>query len=341
MSYFGIDLHQNNFVVCRMEANEQVTFKGTFDASPAGVEAFKKQLSTEDQIAVEATTNTTWFCDQVRNHVAEVVVVNSREFKVIAKSVNKTDMHDSKRLAFFLLKGMLPRCREMTQEQQDLKALSKARDQLVTSRTKCINKIHTLHVQNGIKLKNESLTSATNLNALDLSSVNQSHQVILNLMRKEILHLNGLIRELDKIIEEQASSHEGYDGLTSIKGVGTNTAAVILSTAGNIKDFVSSKKFCAYFGLVPSVSQSNSTQHNGRITKKGCKLARKALVQCTLTVIQESPELRAFYEGVKRRRGSGRAIIATARKLLEVMYDVLKTGKIYTDFPKNQYYYPN
>ena len=81
MSYFGIDLHQNNFVVCRMEANEQVTFKGTFDASPAGVEAFKKQLSTEDQIAVEATTNTTWFCDQVRNHVAEVVVVNSREFK--------------------------------------------------------------------------------------------------------------------------------------------------------------------------------------------------------------------------------------------------------------------
>ena len=339
MSYIGIDLHPNNIVICKMEADQQITSRATYPVSPEGIAEFKKTLTPEDEIAVEATTNSTWFCHQVREHVARVVVVNTRAFKLITKSMKKTDKNDAKLLAYCLLKDMLPACRDKTQDQEDLKALTMARDQHVRARTTCINKITDLHVRNAIAVEG-SLKSKKNLEMLDLSSVNKSHQIILDSMRKEIIHLNGLIRDLDNAIEDLADKQKGFDGLTSISGVGPNTAAVVLSTVGDIKDFPNKKTLSSYIGLVPGIMQSGSTIRYGRITKRGCLLTRKALVQCVFQVIKSSPEFAEFYYQLKRRRGSGRAIIATARKLLEEMYDVLKTGKVYTNFAKKEYIYP-
>ena len=340
MYYIGIDLHHNNFVMCLMKENEEVIHSGTFPVSPEGIAAFLKNVSPEDKIAVEATTNSFWFCEQVRDQVSEVVLVTSRQFKALSSSVKKTDKNDAKLLAFHLMKGTLPRCREKTREELDLKALVLARNQYVESCTTCYNKIHNLYVQNGIKLKKASLSSKKNLLALDLSSINLVHHAILESERTVILQLKTVIRQLDKIIEDHASKHKGYDDLIQIKGVGTNSAANFLSTTGDINDFPTKKQYCAYFGTVPEVHKSNQSHRHGRITKKGCKVARKSLVQCTLVVIKEVREFRLIYENLKRRRGHNRAIIATARKLLELIYDVLKTGRPYTDFLKDPYHYP-
>ena len=340
MYYIGIDLHHNNFVMCQMKENEEVLHTGTFPVSPEGIAAFLKCVSPEDKIAVESTTNSFWFCEQVRDHVADVALVNTRQFKVLTSSVKKTDKNDAKLLAYHLMKGTLPRCREKTREQLDLKALTLARDQHIESRTTCYNKIYNLYVQNGMKLKKASLASKKNLQALDLSSINPVHQAILETERTVILQLNEVIRQLDKVIEDHASKQKGYDDLIQIKGVGTNSAANFLSTTGDINDFPNKKQYTAYFGVVPEVYQSNQSHRHGRITKKGCKVTRKALVQCTLVVIKEVREFRLIYEDLKRRRGHNRAIIATARKLLELIYDVLKTGRPYTDFLKDPYHYP-
>ena len=340
MSYLGIDLHPYNFVVCKMEANEQITSRATYSVTPEGLAEFKKTLSPEDQIAVEATTNSSWFVRQIGDYVAKVIVVNTRQFKVLTKSVKKTDKNDAQLLAYYLLKDMLPACRMKTPEQEDLKAVSMARDQHVSARTSCLNKINNIFIRSGCPLKNVNLKSKKVLEALDFSSFSRTQQVILESMRKEIIHLNGLIYDLEKEIEELSSIQKGYDELKSISGVGTITIAIVLSTVGNINDFDNVKQLLSYLGVVPGVIQSSSSIRYGRITKKGCPLTRKLLVQCALQVIKESPEFAQFYYRMKQMKGSGRAIIATARKLIEVMYDVLKTGKIYTNFAKNEYYIP-
>ncbi|MEO0831025.1 MAG: hypothetical protein AAFY03_11290, partial [Pseudomonadota bacterium] len=46
-----------------------------------------------------------------------------------------------------------------------------------------------------------------------------------------------------------------------------------------------------------------------------------------------SSYLNTFYQRIKHRRGAGKAIIATARKLLAIIYDTLKNGWIFEDFP--------
>ena len=87
---------------------------------------------------------------------------------------------------------------------------------------------------------------------------------------------------------------------------------------------VNEKKLFAYFGIIPRVSNSNESVHHGRITKQGNKLARTTLVQCTLVAIRYSPYLKAFYDKLKSKKGSGKAIIATAKKLLGIIYNTLK-----------------
>ena len=49
-----------------------------------------------------------------------------------------------------------------------------------------------------------------------------------------------------------------------------------------------------------------------------------------------SPYLKGFYDRIRARRGSGKAIIATARKLLAIIYDTLKNGWVFEDFTQFQ-----
>lgn len=80
------------------------------------------------------------------------------------------------------------------------------------------------------------------------------------------------------------------------------------------------------------VRNSGESVRQGRITKQGSKLGRTTLVQCTLIAIRYSPYLRRFYDKLKKKKGSGKAIIATARKLLGIIYLVLKENLIFEDF---------
>ena len=108
---------------------------------------------------------------------------------------------------------------------------------------------------------------------------------------------------------------------------------MLLSVIGNVNDFEDADKLAAYVGIIPKVRQSNETDNRGRITKRGNKLARTTLVQCTLIAIRYSGYLNTFYRRIRERRGSGKAIIATARKLLSIIYDTLKNGWVFDDFP--------
>lgn len=107
----------------------------------------------------------------------------------------------------------------------------------------------------------------------------------------------------------------------------------MLSIIGDGNDFADENKLASYFGIVPTVADSNQTERHSRITKRGSKLDRLVLVLCTLMAKRFSPYLRQYYERVKGRRGSGKALIATARKFLGITYQTLKQGWVFADFP--------
>jgi len=154
-------------------------------------------------------------------------------------------------------------------------------------------------------------------------------EVIVN----QIGSLKEGIKRLDRQLSEYGRQLRGHRNLTSIKGIGDKSAAVLLSVIGDVSDFAGEDKLASYFGLVPRVANSNETIHHGRITKRGSKLGRTTLVQCTLIAVRYSPYLKNFYERLRAKKSAGKAIIATARKFLGIIYRTLKYNWMFADFP--------
>ena len=150
---------------------------------------------------------------------------------------------------------------------------------------------------------------------------------------EQIRSLNHSIAELEKVIEREGQKLKGHNNLTSIKGIGSLGASILLSVIGDVRDFPDEGKLAAYFGIVPRIRISNESQCPGRITKRGSKLGRTALVQCALIAKRYSPYLANYYDRIRGRRGTGRAIIAVARKLLGIVYHTLKNNWVFKDFP--------
>ena len=99
MAFIGVDLHTNSFTICRPQDDGSEGLE-TFTLSASVLQVFCQSLDADDEIAVESTGDTAWFCDEIRACVGRVVVVNPRQFQVIRKSVNKTDRNDARALAF-------------------------------------------------------------------------------------------------------------------------------------------------------------------------------------------------------------------------------------------------
>lgn len=245
-----------------------------------------------------------------------------------------TDKHDARAIALFLSKDMLPEARIKSKAHVQLASLITTRDQLVKLRVSLLGKVHGMFVRHGLKVRREVLTSQAGFTR-EVAGYNWSplERAELAVIDDQLQSLHRNIKRLEKKIAAFAKTLPGYDNLISIKGIGPLSVAVMLTHIGAIEDFQNTGKLAAYFSIVPRVSQSNETNNSGHITKRGNKLARTTLVQCILIAIRYSPYLRGFYANINNRRGTGKAIIATARKLLNTIFHTLKNKWVFADFP--------
>ena len=328
--YIGIDLHRNQFTCCvRLESGRTYLSHWRLEDLPR----FVKKLRPADEVAVEITGNTRLFYDAVASHVARVFVVDSNQFRVISRSVKKTDANDARLLALYLSKGLLPEVRMKSKQQARLASLTQTRDTLVKQRSALKNKINNLLSARGLNLPKEALSSEKRL--AEILSLPFDEMVLLELrvIADQIRSLNKSIAQLEEAIAEASSELEGHASLTSIKGIGTITSAILLSVIGDVNDFADEKRLASYFGIVPRVANSNETERSGHIHKRGSKLGRTALIQSALIAASYNRYLKNFYERVKARRGAGKAIIALARKFLGIIYRTLRNKWVFEDFP--------
>jgi transposase len=328
--HIGIDLHRNKFTCCVRVENGRDYLT---DWKLEDLARFTKKLRPSDEVAVEVTGNTRLFYEAVAPHVSRVVAVDPNQFRVISQSVKKTDPNDARNLALYLEKDLLPEVWMKDKTQAQLASLTQTRDTLVKLRTSLKNKINNILSAHGINLAKEALSSEKKLNQVLAMKFDPMVKIELEVIVEEIRSLNQKVAKLEKTIADEGSKLEGHKNLTSIKGIGPLTGSILLSVIGDINDFADEGKLAAYFGIVPRVSKSNETNHSGRITKRGSKLGRTALVQCALIAQRYSPYLKRYYEKIKARRGTGKAIIALARKLLGIIYRTLKNNWVFEDFP--------
>lgn len=149
---------------------------------------------------------------------------------------------------------------------------------------------------------------------------------------EDIDTLRGRIRALDRDLGDTVRRHDVASLLTTIDGIGDNTAARLVAEFGDFSQFADGGAVAAFVGVVPIVSQSGKRQPQRAATgAHGDAKLRAKLWMPTLTAIQRNPWLRAFYERlIARGKLPKVAITAAMRKLVMAIVSVVKHRRPFT-----------
>ena len=142
--------------------------------------------------------------------------------------------------------------------------------------------------------------------------------------------LDSEVAAVERLIAQQALSGPEIGRLMTVPGVNLICAASFIAAVGDTRRFMTSRKLVAYLGLDPKVRQSGEAPaRSGRISKRGSPSARWALVEAAWTAVNQPGPLHAFYQRTRARRGHGKAIVATARKLAVLFWCMLTRSQDY------------
>ena len=117
--------------------------------------------------------------------------------------------------------------------------------------------------------------------------------------------------------------------LTVLEGINASTALVLLSEIGpDVSRFPTVKQFTSWLGLSPQHHESGGKIRHRRV-RRGANRAGRALRLAVQGCYHAKHALGAFYRRIKARAGAPKALVATARKLAERVYRLLKYGTAY------------
>jgi len=332
-TFVGVDYHKAYSYGTIMSQSGEILKQGRFGNHPEALARFLGEHAGPDCAAVlEATRNWCVMHDWLEELTGQVTLAHPLKVKAIAEAKIKTDKIDATTLAHLLRCDLVPAAYVCSPAARILKNLLRHRIFLVRLQTMTKNRIHVL-------LDRHPLIRAQRRAAelFTKSGIAWLRQVRLPTYDRHILdsevalleHLQAQIKQVDAWLRQVGRKDRRVKLLETIPGIGRAFALLIVSEIDDIRRFASPKKLHAYAGVVPSTYASGGRTFHGRITKSGNKYLRWAAVEAVWPAIQKDVGLRDFYERLRRRKGANPAKVATARRLLTIVYRVLSEEREY------------
>jgi len=336
MKYVGVDLHKKTISLCVMmkaDDQRQVVCRKRFACTqPEAIRKFFAELG-RFQVVVEATSSYEWFLLLVEELADRCVLAHPKKLRVIAESKNKSDKVDAQVLAEFLLLDMLPEAWRPTPRVREHRVLVRHRrwlDGRITG-VKCKLRHKLAHYNADIAglftERGAEYLAGIAMSAADRFEVQQL-QAELDLFLTQLQQTDKQLREFAKrapLVEREARAV-----LDTIPQVGPVTIDAVLSELGDWRRFRSAKRVVKYAGLNPGRRESDRKVKQLPISKEGSRILRWALIQAAWRLANTSPRWQRIFETLRRNTGSKKkAIVGVARRLLCVMFALLRDGKRY------------
>jgi transposase len=334
--YFGLDLAKRETQLAVLNLSGEQVQQKRFATGRGEFLRLAAELRETDTVALEVTTNSTSIARLIRdNSKARVIVSNPIKTKVIAQAKIKTDKIDARVLAELARVEYLPEVWLPDEDTEGLRQFITDRTSLVRRRTECKNTIHSVLHRNLVRQEHSDLFGKSGREGLEaIIRGEATHVPIPGLDRlrigsllNEIDRIDALVADLESVIASYIAVRPHFkdqlDRLMSVPGINLVTGAGIIATIGDVSRFPDKKKLAAYFGVVPSTYQSGDTSRNGRITKQGRAEARWLLIEAAESLRKSPGPMRALYRRVARRKNHNVAVVAVARKLIELVHHLL------------------
>jgi transposase len=171
-------------------------------------------------------------------------------------------------------------------------------------------------------------------------SFSDHHARLIALLLKTIdHHLTGRIQDLSQQIEQalaavqspDADDGDGHGGgtglvvrLDEIPGIGPAIAQVIIADFGtDMRVFPTAAHLASWAKLCPRTIQSGASTTGGK-TGKGNPWLKRALGEAAMSAAKTDTFLGARYRRLVKRKGHGKALVAVARSLLVIIWNLIK-----------------
>jgi transposase len=325
-----MDIHKEMAVSCIVDEQGKVVQRHRCRCTREELEQFgRRYLQPEDKVAVEATTNTWEVVSILKTFVTEVVVSNPLKTKAIAEAKIKTDKVDAEVLAQLLRCDFLPRVWEPPVATQALRRLTARRAALVMDKTAIKNRIHAILHQRLIPCPFSDLFGVQGRQWLQTLSLDTDGRASVDSDLRLLVSLEAEIAQHDQELATGACEEPRVKLLMTLPGISLTVAQTLWAVLGEVARFRDADHAASYLGLVPTTHQSGKHCYHGPITKQGHRQARALLVQAAQHVRTHPGPLGAFFQRVAKRRGYNVAVVATARKLVVIAWQMLKANEPY------------
>lgn len=116
----------------------------------------------------------------------------------------------------------------------------------------------------------------------------------------------------------------------SIRGIGENSAAVIIAEYGDFNRFSNPNQMLSFAGLEPGHFQSGTLEHSGRMVKCGSSHLRYVLINCAGSACLHNEVFAAYY---RKKIDEGKphrvALTHVAKKLVRVIFALESKGVMF------------
>ena len=330
MIIIGVDFHPEFQQIASLDTDTGV-FEEKRLLHPQEREKFYRALAVADQkvrVGMEASGHARWFERLLGELQFELWIGDATRIQSKRGRKQKTDRQDAQHILKLMLKDDFPRIWVPSWENRDLRQLLWHRHRLVQARTRIMNQLQAVALNEGLRCK-KRLWRAGGRQQLESFSLapwaSRRRRDLLELLDR----LNPTIAELSQAIEQEAEKRSEAKRLMTHPGVGSLTALAFVLIIGNAERFQCGKQVASYLGLVPLEKSSGNRRRLGHITKQGSSLVRFLLVEAAQVTVRSVPEWRSQYFRLLMRRGRKTAKVAMARRLSIRLYWMWRQGLNY------------
>ena len=299
-------------------------------------EKFYRDLAsrgTEVRVGMEASGHAHWFERLLAELKFELWIGDAAKIRAKRVRKQKTDRQDAQHILRLLLKDDFPRLWVPSWENRDLRQLLWHRHRMVQARTRIMNQLQAVALNEGLRCKKRLWREAgrEQLESFALAPwASRRRRDLLALLDR----LTPAIAELTQAIEQEAEKCPEARRLQTHPGVGALTALAFVLIIGRAERFQCGKQIASYLGLVPLEDSSGNRRRLGHITKQGSSMMRFLLVEAAQVTVRSDPEWRSKYFHLAMRRGRKIAKVAMARKLAVRLYWMWRKGWDYEQWKK-------
>ena len=334
MYFIGVDHHKQWSVMSvRDEDGREVKF-GRVENRRESVRRFLEGCEPFKAV-IEAGYSSYVMADLLRELGGEVKMANPGELKAIAHARIKTDKRDSRTLARLLRSGDIPEVTQRTAENRRAQRVMRLRAYRVEKRTELKNKIRALLAQQReeirleVERREERLFSGKGLEFVGRLVLPEPDQMILEDLLESYREGQEHLRKTDAIVAKLYEELEEAQRIDTVPGFATTLSVLVAVEIGDIDRFESASHLHSYAGVVPTTHASGGRIYHGPITKAGNVWLRWAALEAVVPAVRASLEIRALYSRLARRKGPNVAKVAVARRLLTIIYRMLKEKRDY------------